>query len=49
MKKNLVFLKFDENLLSEEINKDTPLIVVRNFFKKRHVGNIIKLCLKILQ
>lgn len=46
MKKNLVFLKFDETLLSEEINKDSPLIVVRNFFKKKTCGDIIKLCLK---
>ena len=45
MKKHLTFLKLDETSLNEEIKKNTPLIVVRNFFPKKTCKDIIKFCL----
>jgi hypothetical protein len=46
MKKKIKFLKFNETHLVEEIKKNTPLIVIRDFFKKQTCKNIVTLCVK---
>ena len=46
MKKDVVTVKNNKNLILDEISKNTPLIIVRKYFKTKICKKIIDLCEK---